>query len=239
MKTKVIYAGNGNGRMDSGNHLKNRKSINILKVVCIACIAFIALLALFIGCKEVNKYNDEFITMTTAKEGEVRIYMAGSGTIAIDWGDGSEIETHTLHDYQWYVYNYSDTTSRTITITGNITSLMCAENQLTKLDVSANTTLLELQCLMNQLTNLDVSSNTELKYLSCGGNKLSILDLSANTEITILGCRDNSFDVNTLNTLFETLHDNEGAKLIDVGNNPGADNCNQSIATNKGWTFIN
>ena len=47
----------------------------------------------------------------------------------------------------------------------NLTELNCRFNQLSSLDVSANTALEVLECGENQLTNLDVSTNAFLKYL--------------------------------------------------------------------------
>ena len=72
-----------------------------------------------------------------------------------------------------------------------LTSLSCSSNQLTSLDVSANTALTSLSCSSNQLTSLDVSANTALTDLSCGKNKLTSLDVSANTALTSLSCRSN------------------------------------------------
>jgi Leucine-rich repeat (LRR) protein len=54
---------------------------------------------------------------------------------------------------------------------------------LTGLDVSCSS--------RNQLTNLDVSANTALTYLSCSNNQLTTLDLSANTLLESLYCSEN------------------------------------------------
>jgi Leucine-rich repeat (LRR) protein len=76
----------------------------------------------------------------------------------------------------------------------NLTRLECSYNQLTSLDVSANTALTDLGVLFqptdrpgckcqyrtnlpcdcsNQLTSLDVSANTALTYLDCYSNQLT------------------------------------------------------------------
>ena len=68
----------------------------------------------------------------------------------------------------------------------SLTILTCNDNQLTSLDVTANTALLELRCYTNKLTNLDVSKNTALTYLHFDGNKLTSMDVSANTALTSL-----------------------------------------------------
>jgi hypothetical protein len=55
-----------------------------------------------------------------------------------------------------------------------------------------------------------------------------------------LYCSPNKLSVAALNTLFRSLHSNTIAdlsKLIAIDANPGAKNCDRTIATNKGWTF--
>ena len=76
----------------------------------------------------------------------------------------------------------------------SLTELVCYYNQLTSLDVSANTALTELECDDNQLTSLDVSANTALTELYCLSNQLTSLDVSANTALTFLECEDNPGD---------------------------------------------
>ena len=87
------------------------------------------------------------------------------------------------------------------------------------------------------LTNLDVSKNQELTHFYCGLNELTSLDLSKNTVLTSLNCYNNELTGSELDALFETLHDNEGKKTISIRRNPGTNDCNRSIAINKGWTF--
>ena len=72
-----------------------------------------------------------------------------------------------------------------------LTTLYCAGNSLTELDLSANTALTHLECWGNGLKELDLSANTALTYLDCSDNSLTELDLSANTLLTYLNCSDN------------------------------------------------
>lgn len=72
-----------------------------------------------------------------------------------------------------------------------ITMLYCGINQLTSLDVSANTALTILECNNNQITSLDVSANTSLYYLACSTNQLTSLDVSNNLLLTDLNCAGN------------------------------------------------
>jgi Leucine-rich repeat (LRR) protein len=94
-----------------------------------------------------------------------------------------------------------------------LTKLYCHSNQLTSLDVSANTALTLLACASNELTSLDVSSNTKLTKIECNNNQLTSLNLGANTALYELNCRSNqlkNLDVSA-NTALRTLqcHDNQ------------------------------
>jgi len=205
-------------------------------------------------------------SMTTAKADNVFINLTGSGEATIDWGDGNVVSKSLddePHSYQDYTHNYASTSSRTITITGkNITFLVCPENQLTSLDVSKNTTLKILACRSNQLIHLDVSKNTALEslfcrdnqlthldlsentaliFLYCHGNQLASLDVSKNTALIELNCSNNLLTTSALNALFETLHsfDVGEQKRVIIGGNPGTNDCDRSIAENKGWIVEN
>ena len=135
----------------------------------------------------------QVMTMTTAKEGEVKISLRGSGTATISWGDGTPNETVKLtNNSSTHNHRYIKSVVRTIIITGvNITHLSCGSNQLTSLDVSRNLQLAYLSCYSNQLTNLDVSRNVQLAYLDCYSNQLTNLDVSRNVQLTRLECGRN------------------------------------------------
>jgi hypothetical protein len=263
--------------------------MNRLKSILLAgCLLIGAVL--FTGCKDDDKTVktvDMQMTMTTEKSGDVTIYIAGSGAMMIDWGDGTPGEMFTLTDYNlenWmskeyiYVHDFSNTSAHTITITGkNITHLRCSNEQLTNLDVSKNPALRDLDCNNNQLTGLDMRKNTVLLSLNCLGNSLTSLDVSKNTALTYLhvswnqltsldvrknkkltglffganeltsldvsenkalihlDCSYNQFSVDALNALMGTLSTHNAFKIIWIGNNPGTDACDQSIAKDKGW----
>ena len=98
-----------------------------------------------------------------------------------------------------------------------LTTLYCDNNQLTELDVSANTALTSLDCYDNQLTSLDVSANTALKFLSCQRNQLTELNVSGCTALTSLRCYNNQLtELNvSANTALKTLwcYDNQLTEL--------------------------
>ena len=104
----------------------------------------------------------------------------------------------------------------------SLTELVCYYNQLTSLDVSANTALTVLDCSSNSLTSLDVSANTALTELWCGYNQLTSLDVSANTALTTLWCYYNqleSLDVSANTALTELECDDNQLTSLDVSAN--------------------
>ena len=122
-----------------------------------------------------------------------------------------------------------------------LTKLRCYGNELTSLDVSKNTALTELGCESNNLSSLDVSKNTALTRLGCESNNLSSLDVSGCTALTELDCGRNNLSSSSLNKIFGDLP--QGRELDDylfpsriaIGDNPGTNTCDRSIAENKGW----
>ena len=69
--------------------------------------------------------------------------------------------------------------------------LRCNNNQLTNLDMSANTALDSLFCQYNQIINIDVSQNIALTGLDCGGNQLININVSQNINLVNFGCYSN------------------------------------------------
>jgi hypothetical protein len=218
------------------------------------------LTVLSISCKEDYKTQ---MTLTTDKVDSLEIGLSGSwGSVKIDWGNGAKINSNDLSSLPIYFQNsYSDRINHNITINGSklntIKGLFCFNNQLTSLNISNCTKLETLEVLKNKLSNIDVKKNTELTVLNCTWNKLKSLDLSNNTLLEHLSCennqlesldlrknkklasiflRSNQLGANQLNLIFETLQNNEiPDKIIYIGGNPGAEKCNISIATKKGW----
>jgi Leucine-rich repeat (LRR) protein len=184
--------------------------------------------------------------MTTAPNTkEVKITLAGSGKITIDWGDGTKDSLMFSVDTEEYSHTYSNSLAHTVTIIGeNISRMYCIGNQLTKLNVSKNTRLTILDCSNNQLKKLDISKNTALRKLNCDNNQITSLNVSENNmSLASLSCIFNNFSKKALNTLFENLHNkkiiyNGVPKSIDITGNPGTKKCDKTIAEKKGWKVI-
>lgn len=103
-----------------------------------------------------------------------------------------------------------------------LTSLECAFNKLTELDLSKNTALTYLDCYHNQLTALDVSRNVALTELICGYNQIAELGVSKNTALTALWCENNQLtELNvSKNTALDALHcHNNQLTALDVSKN--------------------
>ena len=102
-------------------------------------------------------------------------------------------------------------------------SLDVRSNQLTSLDVSANTALTSLNVSYNQLSELDVSANTALTSLDVrGGNQLTSLDVSANTALESLNVWANqltSLDVSRNTALTELNVSYNQLTSLDVSAN--------------------
>ena len=166
------------------------------------------------------------MAVTNDISGEFILYMTGSGTITIDWGDGTEIKTYSLlplDDYHWqrgivqnyaFSHTYSNDSERIVKISGeNITHLKLG-SRIIGLDVSKNPVLTWLNCGgARQLTKLDVSNNPALEVLLCHNNQLTSLDVSNNPRLISLVCAGNkltSLDLRN-NLMLEILYcgDNE------------------------------
>ena len=87
--------------------------------------------------------------------------------------------------------NTNQLTSMDLSANTALTNLYLAYNQLTSLDVSANTNLITFVCAYNQLTSLDLSTNASLYGLFCEYNELTSLDVSGNTGLSLLFCNNN------------------------------------------------
>ena len=117
---------------------------------------------------------------------------------------------------------YNQLTSLNISANTALTTLWCYNNSLTSLDVSGCTVLTELSCPFNQLTSLDLSANTALTGLSCTSNQLTTLDVSANTALTELSCENNqltTLDISANTALTELYCYGNQLTSLDVSAN--------------------
>ena len=90
------------------------------------------------------------------------------------------------------------------------------------------TQLTRLDLYSNNLTTVDVSANTKLTYLNVGGNKLTSIDVSNNTALEQLYLQKN----NLTGTVIVTEH--SALRTLWVNNNPDLKgiNCWRNVLTN-------
>lgn len=73
----------------------------------------------------------------------------------------------------------------------SLNSLLCNNNNLTKLDVTKNIALTRLICDRNQLTDLYLPNNTALTSLSFTNNRLTSIDVTKYPALTSFYCDNN------------------------------------------------
>ena len=88
--------------------------------------------------------------------------------------------------------NYDDVTSLDLSANTKLTTLSANGNYLESLNVEKLTALVNLECRTNKITSLDLSNNTKLETLRVGQNKLTVLDVSKNLVLSHIGCEYNS-----------------------------------------------
>ena len=118
-----------------------------------------------------------------------------------------------------------------------LTNLNCETNQLTNLDLSANTSLTDLDCEENQLTSLDLSANTSLTDLDFSENQITSLDLSSNIALVFLRGYDGqltSLDLSNGTNILITYGE------FGIQNNPNlyCINVDDSTYSANNWTSI-
>jgi uncharacterized protein YjdB len=138
----------------------------------------------------------------------------------------------------------------------SLNALLCSNNSISSLDISANTTLTVLNCSNNpslsnivlsqpnledlavfncNLSTLDVSLNPSLISLSCSGNNLTSLDVSNNSNLETLSCQDNNLsalnlkNISTANILYFDALNNPNLTCIEV---------DDVLAATNTWTNI-
>jgi len=104
----------------------------------------------------------------------------------------------------------------------NLEILICWENKITSLDISANKALEELYINHNEFTELDVTANTNLRELNCAYNKLTSLDVSKNPNLELIYCEKNALtelDVSNNTKLGRLTCEENQLNSLDVSKN--------------------
>ncbi len=163
---------------------------------------------------------------TDSYRSKVMIELAGTGTVTIDWGDGTVLENFRMPELkeedEWHEYEGAEYTHQYDKVGTYLVKISGQSGAITLLEVSNNyngmdfssivlnhcSRLQYLDCWGNQLTSLDVSKCTQLKELYCWDNELTSLDVSGCKQLKELDCSENeltSLDVSK-NTQLKELY---------------------------------
>ena len=103
-------------------------------------------------------------------------------------------------------------------------SVDCSDCGLSSLDLSeAASTLTVLICENNNLTSLDLSACTELRRVVCGGEQLAALDVSNSPELSTLHCLGGAIteiDLSHNPRLASLMLTDMPIKRVDISHNP-------------------
>ncbi len=160
-------------------------------------------------------------------------------------GDGSLSEKEILETNELWVSSMGITDLTGIEYFTELEHLDCGWNELTELDVSANTKLLNLDFYENQIEEIDLSANTKLETFSCGYNALTELDVTMCPNLRSLYCSGNAItelDISKNSELMslyvmETelteldLEGHEGLGSLDISFTPGLADLDTSMLT--------
>jgi Leucine-rich repeat (LRR) protein len=103
-----------------------------------------------------------------------------------------------------------------------VAQLNCSMNQLTSLDLSANTALTYVEAHSNQLVNLLLPSGNNLSEVIVSDNQLSSIDVSSNSYLSYLDCNNNNLsNLNVLSNSYVSYIFCNGNQItnLDFSNN--------------------
>lgn len=125
---------------------------------------------------------EQTITMTSAKAAGQTVTLLVNHTrdgVTVDWGDGTAVAYNTGNDVLREVTGVYKGGTITLKGSSKLTTLICAGQELTSLDVSEATNLRSLYCQDNQLTELVVRNIKTLTDLNCANNQIARIQLSS------------------------------------------------------------
>jgi len=97
--------------------------------------------------------------------------------------------------------------------------------------------LKKVHVFFNTIASLDFSGCPKVEEILCFYNQLTSIKLGNVQNLKTINISGNLLDETALNRLYEELPKVTSGE-IHIGNNPGAENSNVSIAKNKGWTVV-
>ncbi|MFZ4725321.1 MAG: T9SS type A sorting domain-containing protein [Paludibacter sp.] len=135
------------------------------------------------------------VTINTNNDGEIQCSEASAYTGQLDVGSQNINNLTGIEAFTNITYlscNPNNLTALDVSANTLLTYLDCSSNSLTSLDLTANTALQELYCKFNSLTSLNVTGLTSLNHIDCISNLYTSLSFISNTNLQYLNCESNS-----------------------------------------------
>jgi hypothetical protein len=146
-------------------------------------------------------------------------FWASSQTLIIDWGDGAIDELTPNGVMKEFSHEYANQNLQTIKI---------SSKDLTAIGGSKDFPA------MGAFQELRFAHCPKLQSISCINQPLTVLELEKAESLVWVDCSNNQLSSNVLNNLFQKLPEVKEGYIYYKGN-IGAENCDFSIAGNKGW----
>ena len=220
--------------------MKSQKFL-FLKSLYIISLPLLFLAVLFFGKLQVNAASGVKINSTNFPDQKFKTYISSNFDANTDGTlDEKELSEVTTID----ITNQGISSLVGIANFKDLKVLICPFNNLTGIDLGANTKLTKLECYSNSkltgininyctelvelrcdncaLQNLNVANNTKLEYLNCRNNKLNFLNVAKNTALKELRCHQNnlpSLDLSTNTKLTYLSCYNNSLKSLSLKNN--------------------
>lgn len=151
-----------------------------MKYILLISILFLSLWGqaqnyFFLGQNQLEAFN--FETYVTQVGSSVQINSAsGGGDVRIEWGDGSFDDYEggvTVLDPATHTYSSSDTYNIVIKSRTSLQFFNCANQNITTIDASQNTSLISLEGQNNDLTSISFTIGSTLDFLTINNNNIS------------------------------------------------------------------
>ncbi len=159
---------------------------------------------------------EDVVKITTSKQaGEtLTLQINQSASVTVDWGDGTNVDVASTSDNLLTITGEVKGKEITLHTIGKLTTLVCAGQEVTALDLSGATNLLSLYCQNNSLSTLSVTNCTKLLDLNCSNNGLTQLDATASKNGKLQ-------TLNAANNQLSSVDALKGSALnyVDVSNN--------------------
>lgn len=134
-------------------------------------------------------------------------------------------------------------TEETVTIYGDIETILFPFQVIEGIDVTALPHLKELNIALNDIANIDLTNNPDLEIFSCEGNLIEALDFSGNPNLRYINCYGNKIKGENMTKMMQSLpqltETNNGTLIVhDASYIHNANICLKSdvaIARSKYW----